>query len=63
MRDRKVEGEIYRERVVEIREREGYRERCKGYRERECERESHRALPYRVCALVQNIRKISQTEI
>ena len=50
-RERKVEGEIYRERE---------RERFKGYIERKSERESHRALPYRVCALVENLREISQ---
>ena len=30
--------------------------------ERESERERHRALPYRVCALVENLREISQAE-
>ena len=44
-------------------EREGeIRERYKGYRERESERERHRALSYRVCALVENLREISQAE-
>ena len=43
-------------------EREGEirREGCQGYRE--SERERHRALPYRVCTLVENLREISQAE-
>ena len=49
--------ERYREGGRDKRERE----RCKGYRERESESERHRALPYRVCALV-NLREISQAE-
>ena len=32
------------------------------YRERECVRERHKALPYRVCALVENLREIFQSE-
>ena len=55
--ERKGKREKGRRRNIE---REG--ERCKGYRERESERESHRALPYRVCALVENLREISQAE-
>ena len=40
------------------------RERKRDVRdiERESERERHRALPYRVCALVENLREISQAE-
>ena len=45
----------------EIRERKG--ERDVRDIERESERESHRALPYRVCALVEYLREISQAEI
>ena len=48
-----MEGEI-RERKRDVRD---------IYRERESERESHRALLYRVCALVENLREISQVEI
>ena len=49
-------------RLTEIREREGERERDVRDIERESERESHRAVPYRVCALVENLREISQAE-
>ena len=41
------------------------REREKGRRrdiEKESERERHRALPYEVCAFVENIQEISQVE-
>ena len=51
-RKRDIEGD------GEIRERE----RDVRDRERESERESHRALPYRLCALVENLREISQAE-
>ena len=39
-----------------------YREGGRDKIDRERERESHRALPYRVCALVENLREISQAE-
>ena len=61
-REREKGRRRYIEREGEIRERERKRERCKGYIERESERERHRALPYRVCALVENLREISQAE-
>ena len=61
--------------MIERRERERLKERYRAggrdKRERdryvwdiykESERERHRALPYRVCALVENIRETSQTE-
>ena len=46
-------------------ERERERERGRDVRdiERESERDSRRALPYRVCALVENLWEISQAEI
>ena len=49
--------ENYREKRERRRER-----KVGGERERESERERHRALLYRVCALVENLRETSQTE-
>ena len=57
-KEKRVEGkkrDIEREVVI--------RERDVRDMEKESERESHRALPYRVCALVENLWEISQAEI
>ena len=43
-------------------ERERERERDVRDIEREIERERHRALPYTVCAIVENLREISHAE-
>ena len=63
-REREGEREKGRRRDIEreggIRERK--RRRDVREIERESERERYRALPYRVCALVENLREISQAE-
>ena len=61
--DREKEREREKGRKGDIEREGGIRERDLRDIERESERESHRALPYRVCALVKNLRKISQAEI
>ena len=61
---REREGELEREWYKE-RYREGgrdKRERDVRDIERESEKERHRALPHRVCALVENLWEISQAE-
>ena len=59
---REREGERERERERDVRDIYIYRERDVRDIEKESERERHRALPYRVCALVENLREISLTE-
>ena len=65
-RERRREREKGRRRDIEregeIRERDIYRERDLRDIQRESERERHRALPYRVCALVEILQEISQAE-
>ena len=46
----------------DIEREEEIRERDVSDIERKSEREKHRAFPYRVCALVENLLEISQTE-
>ena len=48
-------------RMIERREREEGERDVRDI-ENESERERHRALPYRVCVLVENLRETSQTE-